>query len=413
MLRPLRAVFKKEFLELVRDYRTLLMLIFMPVISMPLIGFMMISFQQLGVPSIEIVILDHSHGTLGNNTYNVSWLTDFMRSFLEGRGARVYINTSVNKPIDLMLIIPDKFLENLTSLNRQAILEMYQVPGSSNANKALNEIYSMIQELSNYFSDLKIKYISDLAGVREINIQAIKNPVTILSVGYIAPSGVEISPLEAWRIFIARMLAFSLIFVATPATTYVIDSILGEKERKTLEILLSTPIKRSHMILGKLFASSLVGLIAAIMDVIAVIIFFMILSQSLGGATLILGVDLLVVTGLVVYLIVLSTLSLSLPIIVRSSTIRTAQIASSIITILSSLIYLSTLFLDYYSLPRNFLYLLLLVPYTASIIAIQMYSFGDLLASTIALLIMIIFSAILILISTYIIDEEKMLMKPI
>ncbi|MEM0043307.1 MAG: ABC transporter permease subunit [Sulfolobales archaeon] len=413
MFKPLKAIFWKEFLELVRDYRTLLVLTLMPLLSMPLIGFMMVSLQQVGVPVVEIIMQDQSYGILNGTKYTADQILSYVENFLEQRGIKVLVNETSGASIDLMIVIPQDFTANLTSLTSQAYLVIYQVPGSSNAGKALNEVYALVRDLSSKFSVLKIEYLSSLSGLSNVDPLAVRDPVSVNLAGFIAPSGAGISPSEAWRIFVARMIAFSFLFVATPAITYIVDSILGEKERKTLEILLSTPIKRTHMIFGKLFASSLIGLIAALVDVLSILIFFMIISFAYQGGIPMVGIDILILSGLVVYLTVLATLSLALPIIVRSSTVRTAQVASSIITIVSTIAYFSVLFVDYYSLDQGLQYLLLLIPYTASIIAIQMYSLGDVIMTLVAMLSLAIFSISLIILTTRILDEEKMLMKPL
>ncbi|MEM4672903.1 MAG: ABC transporter permease subunit, partial [Sulfolobales archaeon] len=268
MFKPLKAIFWKEFLELVRDYRTLLVLTLMPLLSMPLIGFMMVSLQQVGVPVVEIIMQDQSYGILNGTKYTADQILSYVENFLEQRGIKVLVNETSGASIDLMIVIPQDFTANLTSLTSQAYLVIYQVPGSSNAGKALNEVYALARDLSSKFSVLKIEYLSSLSGLSNVDPLAVRDPVSVNLAGFIAPSGAGISPSEAWRIFVARMIAFSFLFVATPAITYIVDSILGEKERKTLEILLSTPIKRTHMIFGKLFASSLIGLIAALVDVL-------------------------------------------------------------------------------------------------------------------------------------------------
>jgi len=407
------ALFRKEFLELIRDYRTLLFLTLTPLIMMPLMGFVMTSLQHIEYPKVEIIIEDDSIGVLGNNTFTSSYIADLLRNLLTQRGVITYVNTSVSS-VDLRIVIPRGFTHNLTSLDSQAFLLAYQVPGSSKAEKAYSEAISVINDLSRYFSDLKIKYLAEEAGVTNVSPEAIRNPATIYVAGFIAPSGAGISPEEAWKIFIARLFAFSMLFVSTPATTYIIDSILGEKERKTLEILLSSPIKRRDLILGKVFASSIIGLLAAAVDVLSIIIFFIILSTSLGyGIMMIVDKGLLIVTGVVVYLTTLATLSLTLPVIIRSSTMRSAQVISSIITIASSLIFISVLFVDFYSLPKDVLYPLLILPYTNSVLAVQYYAFGDIGMTFAHITILLLFSVALMIISSRLINEEKMLLKPV
>ncbi len=409
--RELRAILRKELFELIRDYRTLLFLTLMPMVTMPIIAYLMTSLQMIQVPSILIINEDISSGYIGDQYITSSEIVNLLRSRLSENGVRAYIDKNASS-IDLMVIVPRGFVENLTSLNNQAVIQVFQVPGSSASDKAYNALVSVVNSLSKTFSDLKIEYLGKLAEIKITNPEAIREPVSVGVVGFIAPSGAGISYEEAWKIFVAKLLAFSLIFVSTPATTYIVDSILGEKERKTLEILLSTPLNKKYLVLGKVFASSVVGLLAAIIDVISIILFFVILSLGYG-VHLMIDSTLLLLTGGVVYLTTLSTLSITLPLIIRSSTMRTAQVVSSVVTIVSSLIFLSVLFVDLYSLPREILYLLSLIPYTNSVLAIQYYAFGDMILSSTHILILIGLSVSLIILSSKLIDEEKLLLKPL
>lgn len=410
-MRDLRAIIRKEILELVRDYRTLLTLSLFPLATMPLIALLITSLQVIQVPSVLIINQDNSSGVLGDANFTSPEIISLIREGLVNNGVRVFTEKNTSS-IDLIVIIPDGFTRNLTLLDSQAVIQVYQVPGSSASDRAYSALASVVSDLSRRISDLKIKYLGELASVNITNPNAVRDPVVIGVSGYIAPSGQSISYEEAFKIFVSRILVFSLIFVSTPATTYIVDSILGEKERKTLEILLSTPISRRYLIIGKVFASSLVGLFAALIDMLAIILFFVILSSSYG-ARIMIDTNLLVLTGVVVYLTTLATLAIALPLIIRSSTMRTAQIISSIVTIASSMIFLSVLFVDFYSLPRETKYLLSIVPYTDSVLVIQYFAFGETMYSVIHLAIMILIILSLILLSLKLLNEEKLLLKPL
>jgi ABC-2 type transport system permease protein len=399
----------KELLELIRDYRTLAALAALPLVMLPLLGFMTTYLQYLEQGALLIVNRDSSFGYIDNISISSSYIENYIAASMTSKGY-IVSRGDMSSPIDVVLVIPQGFSKNLSSFLDRAVLEIQRIPGSPRADRLISDLYSAIQELSINISNMKIELLSMRAGV-EVDPGSIRDPIVVLLTAYITPSGAEIGFEQAMRIYIARLLAFSLVFVSTPATTYVVDSILGEKERRTLEILLISPLRRRELVLAKAFSSSLVGLFASIVEVAAVIIFLQILSQGfLGGRVY--DPQLVILSAVVVYLTILSTLALSLPVIVRSATMRTAQIASSIITIISSSIFFSALFVDLDRLPIWILSPLMILPYTHSVLAIKTFSIGDPIGVITHLGYLLIFSLTLIIASSYMLNEEKILMKP-
>ncbi|MEM2202864.1 MAG: ABC transporter permease subunit [Sulfolobales archaeon] len=406
----MRPLIWKEFLELVRDYRTLAALGALPLIMLPLLGFMSTYLQSLEQGALLIVNRDSSTGSIGNITIESSDISEYISRSMVSKGYSVYIGET-SSPIDAVLIIPQGFSKNLSSLVDRAYVEIQRIPGSPRADRLLSDLYSVLQELSTHVSNLKIGLLASRAEINA-NPESIRDPVVVLLTTYITPTGEEIGYEQALRIYVARLLAFSLIFVATPATTYVVDSILGEKERRTLEVLLMAPLRRRDLILAKAFSSSLVGLFAAAIEIIAVVIFLQILAHGALG-TSVYDPQLVLLSAFVVYLTILSTLALSLPIIVRSATVRSAQIASSIITVIASSIFFSALFVDIDRLPTSVSIPMMILPYTHSVLAIRLFSLGDITGSMTHLLALAVFSIIMIIASSYLLNEEKILMKPV
>lgn len=404
-----RPLIWKEFLELIRDYRTLAALGALPLVMLPLLGFMSTYLQSLEQGALLIVDRDSSTGSIGNVTIASSEIVGYISRTMSSKGYSVYMGET-SSPIDAVLIIPQGFSKNLSSFVDRALIEIQRIPGSPRADKLLSDLYSVLQDLSVYISNLKITLLASEAGVKAYP-ESIRDPVVVALTTYITPTGEEIGYGQAMMIYVARLLAFSLVFVATPATTYVVDSILGEKERRTLEVLLMAPLKRRDLILAKAFSSSLVGLFSAAVEIVAVIIFLQILAQGALG-TGIYDPRLVLLIAVVVYLTILSTLALSLPIIVRSATIRSAQIASSIITVISSSIFFSALFVDIDRLPLSVSIPMMLLPYTHSVLAIRLFSLGNFTGSMAHLLALAIFSIALIIASSYLLNEEKILMRP-
>jgi len=164
-------------------------------------------------------------------------------------------------------------------------------------------------------------------------------------------------------------------------------------------------------VMAKAFSGPLVGLFVSIVEVAFVIIFLQILSRgSLGGWVY--DPQLVILSAVVIYLIILSTLALSLIVISESATMRTAQIASSMIMITSSSIFFSAPYVDLDILPIWILGPLTILQYTHSVLAIKTLSIGDLMRAVTHLGYLLLFLLTLIIASSHMLNEENIHMKP-
>lgn len=411
----IKPLIKKEFLELVRDYKSLAILAVLPLVMMPTLAIFNTYLQTLETGVIYIDNQDGSEGYIGDLKIDSTYVVSYIVRELKQKDPSIVVVVGEEVPdmaIDVILTIPDQFSYNLTSFSERATAKVMRAPQSPKADRIASQLYSALWALSENVSRLKIIELGKSARI-DIDPQAVRDPVVIVVTSYIAPTGETISIEQAIKVMIARLLAFSLIFVATPSITYVVDSILGEKERKTIEILLTTPLSKKGLIAAKAFTSSIVGLFAAAIDVVAVLMFLIILSRGFELSGAIVDPVLLLINGLVVYSTILATLSLSMPVIIRSGTMRTAQISSSVITILASAIFFSVLFVDILKLPQDIQAVLMLIPYTHSVLSIQKFAYGDIAGSFIHIALLISLSIVLLVLSSRILNEEKMLVKPV
>jgi sodium transport system permease protein len=91
--------------------------------------------------------------------------------------------------------------------------------------------------------------------------------------GVLTPLRLQSFPLSsptqaAGNVFLSFFLPYILItMILTGGLSAALDSSAGERERKTLESLLLTPVPRSHILLGKIGAITAVSLVAAIASI--------------------------------------------------------------------------------------------------------------------------------------------------
>lgn len=404
-MRDLRTIIWKEVKEMVRDKRTLLMVVLTPIVTLPFMGLLLVYLPAVQEVVVAVVDEDMSQESIGDLTVSSQFISGFVREYLARAG---FIAT--NKETDLaqvVLKIPAGFIANLTGYEYQASVILVKRLGSPRVDQAVAYIELLLNYVSRFVSEAKVLNLGKLAN-RDVRAEAVLNPISMRTV-VLTPAGAPAEAGEELRLYLSRMLALSLAFVTTPAASYIADSLVGEKERKTLEKLLSTPIKRSSFILGKSLAASFVGLVGGGSNVVGGVLLYL-APALVHSADIVryISPEVLLVLFCSSYASILVSLSISLPIVLRSPSIRAASISSASVIGIASVTYLASLFinLDELRMPMS---LLLAVPYASLASAVIRVSLGEPLRAACYLVYSLALSVVLILVSTKLLDPERMI----
>lgn|GEM_PF-276757 len=407
----LKAMLWKEVKEIKRDRKLLISTILLPLISLPAIGILtalLLYYQPIFIAVVNQDVEEETN----------KWFVDNLISDLSSRGYKVETVQELdaalrNLTFDLIIKIPLGFSENLTSLNKVAYVEIIKRAGVSGdrVDRAEQDVKNIIASISNAVSELKIKDLAGRAGLIDVNVDAIRNPVQVKIPIYIGPSGEPAKIEDIVKPFIARLLILSFTFIVTPASTFIVDGIVGERERKTIEMLLSSPAGLWDLLVAKLVSSSLIGLIASLADIIGLLLYYGILVTALGGWFMaVFDPGLIILHAFTAFLTILVTVSISLPFITRTKGIRTASNIASMFSIIGLAFFVAGWIIDFYKLPENILNPLLLVPYTHSVLVIQSYVYRDYSRSLGSISVLIVLSLIIMVVSLKTLDREKVLL---
>jgi ABC-2 type transport system permease protein len=407
----LKAMLWKEVKEIKRDRKLLISTILLPLISLPAIGILtalLLYYQPIFIAVVNQDVEEETN----------KWFVDNLISDLSSRGYKVETVQEMdaalrNLTFDLIIKIPLGFSENLTSLNKVAYVEIIKRAGVSGdrVDRAEQDVKNIIASISNAVSELKIKDLAGRAGLIDVNVDAIRNPVQVKIPIYIGPSGEPAKIEDIVKPFIARLLILSFTFIVTPASTFIVDGIVGERERKTIEMLLSSPAGLWDLLVAKLVSSSLIGLIASLADIIGLLLYYGILVTALGGWFMaVFDPGLIILHAFTAFLTILVTVSISLPFITRTKGIRTASNIASMFSIIGLAFFVAGWIIDFYKLPENILNPLLLVPYTHSVLVIQSYVYRDYSRSLGSISVLIVLSLIIMVVSLKTLDREKVLL---
>lgn len=415
--RTLRILIHKELLDLFRDRKTIVTTILLPVVTLPLLGFIVgVIYSQQPV-TVAIVDLDKCSYTdpLTNITVSSNWLIGNITSRLERSGFKVENAESIdalkNPVYDVIVLVNEGFAKNASSLNQSAKVVVYRRAVFQSAQIAEVVVNDAIKVFSDGLSVLKIRALSRLANVT-VSEQAVKNPISsrteiVTLAGEKAPEELE------FKGVMARLLIMALSFVVVPASSYVIDGIIGERERKTIEFLLVSPAPLNAIIYSKMIVATLLGFIVAVIDAVAVISYFAVAAAVLvGNIWFFMDPALLAIHSITAFFTILVSISISLPFITRTKGIRSASNVASIVQSIGTIMFLTGFFVDYSRLPMAIQYPLYMIPFIHSVLAIQLFLLNEYIRTVIHLALLGLLSIILLIVTTKTIDSEKILLAP-
>ena len=249
------SIFKKELTDVLRDRRTLFFMIAMPVIVMPLIFIGSLKFQEYQNKKSEEKILNIA---IVNESDDVQ-IRDYI---LNQKGVNLIEDIDVDsleqgiKSDSLQggLYIGKNFLNNI-STNQMGAVEIY-FKSSDLMSKAKKRINNALDQYKN-------KVVAE----RLLRFDIDKNLLEPLQIIDRDMSTKKETMGKALGGLVPYML---VIFIFLGAMYPAIDLGAGEKERGSLETLLSSPATKFEITVGKLMVVSLTGLVSGLISVVGI-----------------------------------------------------------------------------------------------------------------------------------------------
>jgi sodium transport system permease protein len=236
------TVFLKEVLDNVRDRRTLMSALLMgPIFGPVLFSFVINLSIERTLDSaerlLELPVIGQAHAP---------HLMEYLRSKnidpVEGPADLDSAMESVKLGThDVVVVVPPAFGEQLADM-KPALVQIVSDQANRDAERDARRVRNAVREYGQLLTGLRVV-------ARGVNPQALQS---------IAIDEVDVSTPSGRSALLLGMMSYFFIFAALMGGMYLaIDSTAGERERGSLEPLLSLPVTRSQLIYGKIAATCL------------------------------------------------------------------------------------------------------------------------------------------------------------
>ena len=252
--KPWLVVAWKELVEALRDRRTMINVVLLPAIMMPIflaLPMLMVSPKTVP-PKIMVSVQDPQAVEFLN------YLRDIKDVNLTIKLESVNVtDLIINQGYDLVVEVPLGFYGNVSS-GRSGVITYYYNPYQVRSTMAI----SLVQEAVNKYSE---EILSERLKRVNLTKQYIQ-PIQSVSVQVTAEGG-QVSPAEVMAATIIPLMVG--VIAITGAGTFAIDMIAGERERKTIEALLTAPVTRLEILFGKFATLTLLSFLSGLSTMVA------------------------------------------------------------------------------------------------------------------------------------------------
>ena len=266
----LGVVYRKELRDSLRDRRTLISMIVIPVLAMPLLMFGMglVAYKTMSqvaaeIPSVMLIG--------GEDSPKVLAALHAEKSFKLVAASADFTNQIIQRTVRAAVEIPRNFAAALAR-GEPAEVKIYNYSGevrSGFASSSLEQFFRKIQEAT----------VHERLAAHGLKPEILK-PFEIAQANVAPPA--QVGGNELGGIIPYLIITLCMLGAMYPAT----DLTAGEKERGTMETLLCSPVSRTDLVLGKFFTVLTASLATVLLSLTSMGTTFLVAKHLAAGSRL-------------------------------------------------------------------------------------------------------------------------------
>ena len=411
MLKGFRTIFIKELKELIRDPKILIGIIIIPLVMFPALGAVLGYAQQSAIEQAQetkLLILNNDNG---------NW-SQTLIDYLVAVGA---------KPIILNNLDPQNLVDKgLLAANNAT--QFIEIPRgfSENMTRHFTENATIIAKVNVYgeftvggiFSNIGAAGVTSIVSSfnRAVAPDALTTTQSSIIKGEIH-SNVDPTALSALLLSQSIILPVTIIILLTYSMQIAATSVAMEKEEKTLETLLTVPVDRFAILMGKLSSSAIVSGVGAVTYLVG---YSYVLGSTLSGIGTGSSIDLValglvpstlgyVLLGMSLFVTLLAGLALA---VIMSAFADNVRGATALVGYIYPIIFIPSIalmYLDINTLPLAVKALLFAIPFSQPVIASKAVIVGDYLTAGLGIIYVTAFTIAVMYVASRLFATEKIL----
>lgn len=325
------TIVKKEFKDILRDRKTLMMTFLIPIVIMPLLfTFIFSSIGDMAAPSEDNkykIIVESDSQTIKDMFGQMDTI-----ELVNAKGQEA-INQAYDGDVLVYVKVANHFEDTLAK-NQTPEISLYYDTTSQKAQTA-------IQLVQSTFTSYQTTYVSQILKANNLPEQALQP--------YHFVTHAKDESIDTFSAMMLGMLVPMMIigYSATGIVPIATDLGAGEKERGTLEPLLSTSVSRNSILIAKLIVTATFGVITSVLSGLGIILA---MKYGLSSSEMAINVDISTMNlCIILALAVLFSLFISAVLLMVSTYARSLKEANTYLTpctLIPMLFCIVTMYMD-------------------------------------------------------------------
>lgn len=264
-----KQIFKKEILDILRDKKTIFMMIILPIILYPIMMVGMTQIMSMSMNSMEKENINIAFNQNPDKTLmSVINETNEERRKSSSEIGQIELKTTNDYKKDLKDGNIDAYIK-VSDKNEGLEFNIYIYSSKNSSIMGQEEVEKVLNTYKEELVENKVKESG-------LDVKSTLEPIDYKTVDVAKNE-------EVAGNLLGRVLPFILIIGLLMGSIYpAIDVMAGEKERGTLETLFTLPITNLELVMGKYFAVSLCAVASAILNILSVFITMAFLLATQG-----------------------------------------------------------------------------------------------------------------------------------
>ncbi|MCJ7457334.1 ABC transporter permease [Candidatus Bathyarchaeota archaeon] len=331
-IRRIGVIAGKELKDALRDRRTILAMILIPIIVLPILMFLPMFLASPERNPVRVAVIQSDATSDDFLATLASTQVHIVRIGREENMTKLIQNGDY----ELGMVLPHNFSRILEGPDKTATITVFVDQSSTRGTIA----FSLVQDAVTKYANKVVEERLAKTGLPPEALNPIETEVRTVSVT------------GAGAIFLVILLPLFLgIYAVTGAMYFIMDTTAGEKERKTLEALLTMPATRTEIVLGKFLIAVLIALLSSVLAILGMMAGAVFLVGAAGAgepsaAGITISFTNLLLIGLATLVLAMTSASIEMVISIFARSFKEAQ---NLLSPLTLVVVVPTMAMQYMS----------------------------------------------------------------